>query len=274
MPLWQPGASNYLENLRRAAAAKVERVESKARKRLIVAGGVEPAASMASLLKKTLWHATDEDTVLDIARRADALEKTMGRRKPTIIFSNVGLTKNSGRKCQFFDYILEEQLPESFVGPAFQFRDEVSAFGWSLSVDSGVVFASSRHRGEFAAGFVSRDFTSHPRLSSEMPSWKRGDFERGNPECFACSIRFSSDRLGLDGSTARSYIFAAITNSNDTNQAFFSRMEEKYRVVGFAIELNEGGKNLHLYFAEGERRITAHLFYGKLEVPPETWRYG
>ncbi|MEM2137850.1 MAG: hypothetical protein QW568_02075 [Candidatus Anstonellaceae archaeon] len=271
MGVWRPEANSSVAILKQTALRRLDVVENNARTKIITDGMVNSAWAKARLVRKMIEATDDEDRLYSAVRSISAIERELTEPGASVYSPTAKVAHPTGNRSRFFDYMMEDRVPESFVEPAIKFEEEMAGFGWKLFVDCGLVLGSNTAYSDFVAGFMSADVTRHPQVLSEMPSWKRRWLQEGNLEGFSCSIKFSDRALGLGNRESKAYVIASLMHTGDRNRLFFRQMESVSRFLGFSLELNETGKNLHIYFAQGSRMLSAHLISGELYVPPEAW---
>jgi len=87
----------------------------------------------------------------------------------------------------------------------------------------------------------------------------------------SCSIRISNTRLGITIPEVRNFVYSKMASADGFSQLSLMNIERQFRLIGFAIELNEDGERAHIYFYTPAGKGVATLFRGRLEVPPEAW---
>ncbi|HQT44509.1 MAG TPA: hypothetical protein PLO51_00885 [Candidatus Micrarchaeota archaeon] len=264
-----PCNGSTFDLLRSGAGARLDALEQKSKQRIFFNSSLDGMQNKIGVLRSRLANSRVEDEVFEVMSGISRLERGAGAKQGAICAIN-GIIKPSGKKVPFFDYMLEEEMPSCFVEKAVSFREEIGSFGWSMQVDSGIVIANGYGGKHQVAGHLVRAFSIQPAVHSEFPKWKRRG--KGSLEPLSCSIKFTSGQLGIDYTQARGFAYAEISRSDDWSQALFGHMESKFRVAGFAFELNEDGRRVHMYFIGKGGAAVATLFDGKLEVPPQAWQ--
>ncbi len=264
-----PCNGSTFDLLRSGAGARLDALEQKSRQRIFSNGFLDGMQNKTVVLRSRLANSRTEDDVFEVLSGISRLERGAGA-KPGALSAIMGIIKPTGKKMPFFDYMLEEEMPAAFVEKAVSFREEIGSFGWNMQVDAGIVIANGYGGRQQVAGHLVRVFSIQPAVHSEFPKWKRRGKESLEP--LSCSIKFTSGQLGIGNEQARGFAYAEISRSDDWSQALFLQMESKFRVAGFAFELNEDGRRVHMYFIGKGGAAVATLFDGKLEVPPQAWK--
>ncbi|MCX6773310.1 MAG: hypothetical protein NTV88_06120 [Candidatus Micrarchaeota archaeon] len=263
-------ANNSIEVLRSAVKQKITALERKNPNNSLFANVLNGSKNKLALLSTALSKAQTEDDIYEVTRKMTQVEKEMNGQRAQKIEIVHGISAQSGKRIPFFDYLVQEELPEKFVETALDFRHEVKDFGCELAVDSGIVFSKLFGKQDEISGHIVRTYSTQPAVHSEYPNWKR----RGESHDFAvsCSIKLYDAQLGFSGKNASAFVYSRIVNADDFSQSAFGQMESKYRISGFSLELNEDGERLHAYFITNNGKLTATLFGKTLTVPPEAWQ--
>lgn len=264
-------AGSQLEALRNAASARLDSLGRKNSARIIFTDISGIIGKKILLLKSALGNAKTPEEVGKVLQQAGAVERqidgTEGAPRITLLKYGKG---RSNVSVPFFDYLLDEEMPEGFSARALAFRDRIGEFGVSLSVDCGVVYAR-KNSGEVLAGHVLRTFFSTPSLHSEYPGWKRRG-NGGSAEGVSCSIKLDNLSLGVTGGLAK-FVESRLDRAEHFSRFAYISMQQRYFVRGFALELNQDGERLHIYLGSPGGEAVATLFKGKLEIPPQAWQH-
>lgn len=271
------GSENSLQLLKSAALKKLESLSKAASMRLIGSGQVSGAIAKISLLADRIQSSRREDDAYEAIGHILALEKQLGEKIPSrTAFRVVSMSFPQKRAIPFFSYMLGEEMPQPFVHNAMDFYDRVRDFGVGLSVDEGVVVATSSDNLSYA-GHLVRVFSPQPAVWSELPRYLRfgGRLRRGEYSQFpiSCSVRLDNSMLGISAHyQIANFVFASMESADDWSRLVYSQLQKRFYLGGFSLELNEDGHRLNIrLLSKNGTSCTATLFSGRLEAPPGAW---